>query len=81
MGLLEVVGDQQAGSILQVRTNDQDYKSTAWSTFRNLDMSQPRPFLSDMGTFVRRVHNFRHRCPVRMPRLQAVEMQIDIGTL
>ena len=81
MGLLEVVGDQQAGSILQVRTNDQDYNPKAWSTFRTFDMSQPRPFISDMGTFVRRVHNFRHRCPVRMPRLQAVEMQLDIGTL
>lgn len=81
MNKLEVIADQQAGSILQVRTNDFDYNPKKWSNFRQFDLSQSQPFISECGTFVRRVHNFRHRKPVRMPRIQAMEMQIDIGTL
>lgn len=81
MNLLEVVADQQVGSVLQVRWNDYDFDPTRWTNFRRLDMNQKRPFLTDLGTFVRRTHNFRHRLPVRMPRLSAVEMQLDLGTL
>ena len=81
MNLLEIVADQQAGSIMQMRYNDSDYDPKKWSNFRTFDLSQKRPFLTDLGTFTRRAHNFRHRCAVRMPRLAAVEMQIDLGTL
>jgi hypothetical protein len=79
--LLEVVSDQQAGSELLVRVNDQDYDAAKWSGFRRLDLSRKRPFITDCGTFVRRVHHFRHQKPVRMPRIQAVEMQLLLGTL
>lgn len=81
LGLLEVIGDQQVGSTLQVRYNDADYNPAKWSNFRTFDMGQKRPFITSCGTFTRRVHNFRHRCNVKMPRIQAMEMQIDIGTL
>ena len=81
MTMLKLISDQQVGTELLVRTNDHDYDSTKWSTFRKLYLSQKDPFITDCGTFVRRVHNFRHRQPIRMPRIQAVEMQLDLGTL
>lgn len=81
MNVLRIISDQQAGSTLGVRTNDADYTPDRWSNFRNFDLSQKEPFITNCGTFTRRVHNFRHRAPVRMPRIQAAEMQIDIGTL
>lgn len=80
LGRLTAVGDQRAGSILQVRVNDHDYNPTKWSGWRNFDMSQRRPYIPDCGTFVQRAHHFRHRRPVRMPRIQAMEMVIDLGT-
>lgn len=81
MKALTLVSDQQVGSILQCRTNDHDYNSTKWSNWRNFYLDRKNPALTDCGTFTRRVHHFRHKCPVRMPRIMAAEMQIDIGTL
>lgn len=78
---LEVVGDQVAGSEIMVRHNDFDYDSTRWSNWRKLDMSKRRPFLDGEGSYDRRVYHFRHQKPVRMPRLQAVEMRIELGTI
>lgn len=79
MNMLEIVSDQQAGSLMQVRWNDSDYDPLKWSGWRTIDLSQKRAFTTDLGTFSRRAHNFRHRGRVRMPRLRAVEMQLDIG--
>ena len=81
MGRLGIVSDQQAGSELMLRVNDDDYNSTKWSGWRTVDLSRKNPYLSDCGTFIRRVHHFRHQRPVRMPRIMAVDMQIDLGTL
>ncbi len=78
MNILEPICDQQVGSELLVRSSDDDYKS--WTNFRSLDLSQPRPMLTDCGTFRRRAHNFRHQSDTRF-RMQAVEMQLDLGTL
>lgn len=81
MGMLKLVCDQQAGSLMEVRVNDSDFNPKEWSNFRQMDLSEKDPYLDDCGTFVRRVHNFRHRWPVRMPRLMAVDLQLDLGTL
>ena len=81
MPLLEMICDQQPGSAMSVRVNDHDFDPKKWSGWRMLDLSRKRPYITDCGTFVRRVHNFRHRRPVRMPRIQAVEMQLALGTL
>lgn len=81
LSLLEIVSDQKTGSELLVRVNDEDYNPAKWSGFRRFDLSKKRPFLTECGTFVRRVHHFRHQKPVRMPRIQAVEMQLLLGTL
>jgi len=78
---LEIISDQQAGSVLEVRVNDHDFDPKRWSNWRRFDLSKKRPYIDDCGTFVRRVHNFRHKKPVRMPRIQAMELQILLGTL
>lgn len=80
MNMLQFIADQTPGSILQVRKNDDDYAPTKWSNFRTVDLSMKRPFLMNCGSFHRRVHHFRHRCNTPF-RIQAVEMQLDIGTL
>lgn len=81
MNLLQPVCDQKEGSILQVRVNDHDYNPAKWSNFRSIDLSMQNPILTGMGTFIRRAHHFRHARPTRMPRIQAMDMQIDLGTL
>lgn len=81
MKIMKIVADQQVGSELLVRVNDHDFDPKKWTNFRRLDLGKRNPMLTDCGTFVRRIHNFRHRSPVRMPRIQAVEMQIDICSL
>ena len=78
--MLEVIGDQTPGGVLQVRVNDSDYKSTAWSNFRNIDMGQKKMQLPNCGTFERRALHARHKCNTSM-RIQAIELQIDLGTL
>jgi hypothetical protein len=78
--MMEFIGDQTAGSVLQVRVNDFDYAPTKWSNFRRVELSQRKPTLTDCGTFMRRVHHLRHRENTRL-RLQAIELQMDVGTL
>ena len=78
MNFLEFIGDQTPGSILQVRKSDDDYQT--WSNFRTVDLSKRRPYLTGCGTFYRRAHHFRHACNTPL-RLQAIEMQLDIGVL
>jgi hypothetical protein len=80
LNMMEFVGDQTAGSVLQVRVNDSDYDPIKWSSFRNVDMSVKKPVLVNCGTFMRRAVHIRHQMNTRM-RLQAVELQIDLGTL
>jgi hypothetical protein len=81
MNVLTLVADQQAGARLGVRVNDHDFKADKWSNFRYFDLSLQNPFITNCGTFIRRVHHFRYNQPVRMPRIKAVEMQLDLGTI
>ena len=80
LAMLEFVGDTVAGSTLQVRCNDDDYKTTAWTNFRYVDLGVKRPLLMNCGTFVRRAYDLQHRANLPF-RIQALEMQLDIGTL
>ena len=79
MNIMEFVGDQTPGSVLKVRWNDDDYDSTKWTDFRNVDMGQRLPILDNCGSFYRRAHHIRHQSNTRL-RLQAVELQMDLGT-
>lgn len=78
MNFMEVIADQQPGSVLQVRVSDDDYQT--WSNFRSVNLGEARPNLIECGTFYRRAHHLRHASNTPL-RLQAVEMQIDLGVL
>lgn len=80
LNMMEFVGDQVANSVLQVRVNDSDYDPTKWTQYRQVDMSVVKSVLPNCGTFRRRATHIRHQAPTRM-RLQAIELQVDIGTL
>lgn len=78
LNIMRFLADAVAGSTLQVRCSDDDYRT--WSNFRSVDLSKKRPFLSGCGTFYRRALHLRHRCDTRF-RIRAVDLQLDIGTL
>lgn len=79
LNMLEFVGDKVDGSKLLVRNNDLDYSAGSWTNFREVDMSQNRPQLDRNGSFIRRAYHIRHQSNTPL-RLQAVEMQVDLGT-
>lgn len=70
--------DQVPGSVLQVRCSDDDYQ--IWSNFRDVNLSEQRPVLTDCGTFYRRALHLRHfrDTPFRM---KSIALQLDRGTL
>lgn len=78
MKVMRFDGDQTKGSVLQVRKSDDDYQT--WSNFRKVPLDNRQPTLPDGGTFVRRAYHFRHQQNTPL-RLQAVDVQYDIGTL
>ncbi len=75
-----VIADQAVGSILQVRSTEQDQADGSWSNWREFDLSKPKPDLYDCGSFTKRFYHFRHSSATRC-RLTAVEMDVLPGTL
>lgn len=80
LNVMEFIADQTPGSSLQVRCNDHDYATDKWTNFRNVDLSLRKPVLTNNGTFMRRAYHFHHQCDTRL-RIQAIELQMDLGTL
>jgi len=78
MNLLKIIGDKTEGSVINCRRTDDDYES--WSQWRDIDMGANNPTLVNGGTFTRRAYQFRHAMNTPF-RIQAVEVQYDIGTL
>ena len=78
--MMEFIVDQTPGSVFQVRTNDWDYQADRWTNFRLLDLNVKKPILINNGTFMRRAYHIRHQCETKL-RLQAIELQLDVGTL
>lgn len=80
LNVLGFYGDQERGSVLEVRCNDDDYDETKWSNFRQVRLDQRYPTLTGCGTFRRRAYHLRHRknTPFRM---SALDLQFDMGTL
>lgn len=78
LSAMEFIADQTPGSKLYVRSSEDDYQT--WTNFREVDLSYRRPRLVNCGSFRRRAYHFRHRANTPL-RLQAVEMQYDLGTL
>lgn len=80
LNMIEFVADQTPGSVLEVRSNDWDYDSTKWTNFRRVDLNQRKPLLTNNGTFMRRAYHIQHRAATKF-RIQALELQMDLGTL
>ena len=78
--MMKFIADQVDGSVLQVRKNDNDYATNTWSNFREVDLSKQQPVLPNNGTFVRRAYQLRHQKQTFF-RIEAIELQLDIGTL
>ena len=72
--------DQTPGSVLQVRSSDDDYQT--WSQFRNVDLSQKPEncILNDEGSFYRRAYHFRQQCNTGF-RIRSVDLQMDRGVM
>lgn len=75
-----VNADQEAGSILKLRVNDDDQATDEWTDYREFDLSHPRPALYDCGSFTKRNFHFRHESETAC-RLVSVEMDLLPGTL
>lgn len=78
LGMMQFVCDKLNGSNLYVRYSDDDYQT--WSNWRVADLGQDLPYLPHCGTFTRRAWNFQHRQNLPF-RMEAVELQYDVGTL
>ena len=78
---LDIISDTQRGAKLLVRHNDNDYAATDWSPWREVDLSMQQKFITQLGTYVKRAWHFRYKGTNRMPRMQSIEMQTDLGVL
>lgn len=76
---LRVVGDVYPGNVLQIRFSDNDFST--WSNFRNVDLGQPDPYLTNCGTFHRRVFHVRQNTSFGGRIVQALEPELEIGDL
>lgn len=75
---LEIIGDQQEGSTLQIRCSDDDYQT--WSNYRTVDMSKKRPLLINCGAFRKRAYHI-HQVSNTPLRIKAVEVNVEEGEL
>ena len=73
-----VIADRTAGSNVQIRFSDDDYKT--WSNPCTVDLSLDKPAIDSMGTFTKRAHHVRHKCNTPL-RLKALELNLLGGSL
>ena len=79
LNALYFTADQMAGSSLQARYSDNDFRS--WSNFRTITLDQEKPALFREGTIRnRRAYHFRHMCNTDF-RIKSSGLQMDIGVL
>jgi hypothetical protein len=78
LSMMRFNADQVTGSTLQVRHSDDDYQT--WDNFKTVDLGQPRPILTNEGSFHRRAYHFRHFANTSF-RIKSVDLQMDLGTL
>lgn len=71
-------GNMIPGALLQLRYSDDDF--TSWSSWRQFNLGDKRPSLTDCGQFWRRAWNLRHQSPTPF-RIKTTDLQLDIGTL
>ncbi len=78
LGRMWAIADQTDSSQLGVRWSNDDYEH--WGDWRYMDLSLPEPKLINCGTFKKRAFHLRHDKPTAF-RIQAIELQYDLGTL
>lgn len=78
LGYMWAIADQTPNSEMGLRFSDDDYQS--WSNWRYMDLSHKEPYLKDCGTFQKRAYHLRHDKPTAF-RIQAIELQYDLGVL
>lgn len=76
---MDFIADRVTGSNLLMRYNDEDYDETKWSNFETIDLGQPNPYTTNLGSFYRRAFHLRHAQQVKF-RLQAIDLQIAEGS-
>lgn len=74
---LRVIGDNYPGNVLQVRVSDDNFIS--WSNFRSIDMGMIDPYISNCGTFRRRVWHVHQASTAGGRLMQALEADIELG--
>lgn len=67
---LDFISDQAGMKTLQMRWSDDDYQH--WSNYRNIDLSQTRPYTEDLGTFTKRAFHLHYNQPTAF-RIKALE--------
>ena len=75
-----VNADQEVGSTLLLRVNDEDQATDEWTDYREFDLGHPRPAIYDCGSFTKRNFHFRHESATAC-RLTSVELDLLPGTL
>lgn len=80
LNLLKFNADMYAGSVLNVRYNDNDFDEEDWSNFRNIDLDQERPFIDNEGSFYRRAYHLRHLCNTPL-RIKSGDLSLSLGSL
>lgn len=78
MNVMWVNADQRKGSYLKMRYSDNDYQS--WSNWRQFNLGLRKPMMTELGTFTKRAHHFRHESDTPF-RAVSIGIQIDVGTL
>lgn len=73
---MDFIADQSS-TTLYVRTSDDDYQT--WTNFQTVDLNDDWPVLTDMGSFKKRAHHFRHIDATKL-RMQAVDLSLQLGT-
>lgn len=78
LDMLDIIADQQEGSVLQVRNSDDDYQT--WTNFEQRSLTDERVYLDNCGTFRKRAYHLRHQSDTAF-RIMALEATFDIGVL
>lgn len=78
LSMMNFVADMVPGSLMSIQVSDDDYQT--WSQPRIVDLGVSYPNLPNCGTFRRRAWKFMVN--TNLPwRLEAAELQFDLGTL
>lgn len=78
LAAMDIIADKIPGCVIQMAHTDDDYQT--WSNYRQVDLEASRPRLIGCGTFRRRAYKIWHTENTQL-RIQALELQIALGTL